>query len=170
MSRFEQEWALVPTAAKVIAVVVFLGVLALMGASLLVMPLVETGAPRLPLWGFFLLTSFIPGTLLAVFVLVVGYVWADAGRRGMNQLGWTLLAIFIPSAIGIILYFLLRDPLPVPCPECHAPVGKGLVCCAGCGASVRPACPACHRPSQAGWKHCGYCGAELRPPNGAPGC
>ena len=30
---------------------------------------------------------------------------------------WTLLAIFIPNAIGIILYFILRDPVPVPCPS-----------------------------------------------------
>ena len=31
---------------------------------------------------------------------------------------WTLLAIFIKTYIGIILYFLLRDPLPTPCPKC----------------------------------------------------
>lgn len=163
MSRFEQEWALVPTAAKVIAAMAFLMILVLMGVPFLLVPLAEPGAPRPPLWGLVFLMSFVPSTLLAAFVLVVGYVWADAGRRGMNQVGWTLLAIFIPSAIGIILYFLLREPLPVPCPSCQTPVGKDLACCAQCGAAVRPACPQCRRPSRNGWTHCGYCGAELRP-------
>jgi len=167
MSRFQQEWALVPTAARVIAAVASLSIVMLMGLLFLGGPMVETGLPHEARWGFFILTSLIPSVLMAAFILVVGYVWGDAGRRGMNQVGWTLLAIFIPSAIGIILYLILRDPLPVPCPSCQAPVGKELACCASCGATLRPACPECRRPSQDGWTHCGYCGAALRPATGA---
>lgn len=166
MSRFEQEWALVPPMAKGIAVAASLMVLLMMALPLVVLPITGPGG-RPPLWGLFLAMSFVPAFLVGAFVLLIGYVWADAGRRGMNQLGWTLLAIFIPSAIGIILYFLLRDPLPVACPQCQATVGKDLACCAACGTTVRPACPQCHRPSQAGWNHCGYCGAALRPPGPA---
>jgi hypothetical protein len=163
MSRFEQEWALVPTAARVIAVIGALFIVALMGLLFLVPPMAEGEFPHPMLWGFFALTSLIPSALLAVTILLVGYIWADSGRRGMNQLGWTLLAVFVPSAIGIILYFLLRDPLPLACPSCHSPVGKDLACCARCGTTVRPACPECRRPSKNGWTHCGYCGALLRP-------
>jgi hypothetical protein len=163
MSRFEQEWALVPTAARVIAVIVPLSIVMLMGFLFLGVPQVDTRLGPAARWGFFLLTSVIPGTLTATFILVVGYVWGDAGRRGMSRLGWTLLAIFVPSAIGIILYFILREPLPVPCPSCQAPVAKELACCASCGTTVRPSCPECRRPSKNGWTHCGYCGAALRP-------
>jgi hypothetical protein len=28
--------------------------------------------------------------------------------------------IFVPNAIGFILYFLMRDPLRVNCPKCGA--------------------------------------------------
>jgi hypothetical protein len=164
MSRFRQEWDLVPTAAKVIAVLAALFIVTLMGFIFIVAPLVDTGAPPPALWGFFILTSFIPSILMFVFILLVGYVWADAGRRGMNQAGWTLLAIFIPSAIGIILYFVLRDPLPVPCPSCETPAGRGQAFCAACGTELRRSCPSCQKPVENGWSHCGHCGAALRRP------
>lgn len=166
MSRFQQEWALVPTAARATAAVVSLSIVMLMGFLFLGVPLVETGLPHPARIGFFLLTSLIPSVLMGAFILLVGYVWADAKRRGMNAVLWVLLAIFIPNLIGIILYFILREPLPVPCPSCEAPVGKDLACCASCGTAVRPACPQCHRPSESGWTHCGHCGAAL-PQTGA---
>ena len=37
-----------------------------------------------------------------------GYIYADAKRRGMNALLWTLLAMLLPKPIGFIAYFLLR--------------------------------------------------------------
>jgi Double zinc ribbon len=161
MSRFEQEWALVPTAARVIAVLAPLPLVALMALIFVAGPLSAGETPPLPVWGFFLLTSVLPGIGIAVFVLLVGYVWADAGRRGMNPLGWTLIAIFVPGAVGLILYFLLRDPVPVPCPSCRTPVAKGLAFCSSCGAPVRRACPQCRQPVEPTWTHCGRCGAAL---------
>jgi hypothetical protein len=82
----------------------------------------------------------------------------------MNHVLWTLLAIFIPNAIGIILYFILRDPVPVPCPGCGTPARKGHAYCASCGAAVRAACPQCRQPVEAGWRNCAHCGAALGPP------
>jgi len=79
----------------------------------------------------------------------------------MNAVLWVLLAIFIPNAIGIILYFILRDPLPVPCPSCGKPATKDQAFCAACGTSVRRACPSCRKPVQEGWTHCGGCGAAI---------
>jgi hypothetical protein len=113
MSRFEQEWALVPTAARVIAVLAPLSLVALLAFLLLVAPL--SGGEMAPpnVWGLFVFASLVAGVPMAVFVLLLGYVWADAGRRGMNPLGWTLLAIFVPGAVGLILYFLL-PVLPDP--------------------------------------------------------
>ena len=113
------------------------------------------------IWGWFFVTAAL-GVLMALYVLLVGYVWADAKRRGMNAVLWVLLAIFIPNAIGIILYFILRSPLPVPCPSCHTPAAKDQAFCAACGTAVRQACPSCRQPVQEGWTHCGGCGGPLR--------
>src|SRR5579863_9817094 len=47
---------------------------------------------------------------LAFFVVIpfYGYISADAKRRGMRYVMWTLLAIFVPDFIGVIIYFILR--------------------------------------------------------------
>ena len=107
------------------------------------------------------LLSLVGVAFLGAYVLLVGYVFADARRRGMKHVLWTLLAIFIPNAIGIILYFILRDPIPVPCPACGTPARKGHAFCAGCGAAVRTACPQCRQPIETGWRNCARCGAAL---------
>jgi hypothetical protein len=160
MSRFRQEWDLIPTATFVVAGLVFLAYTALMGGLFLAPPLIEGDGLPLPLVGFFALTT-LGGVFMVLYILLVGYVWADAKRRQMNALLWVLLAIFIPNAIGIILFFILRNPLPVPCPSCATPAGKDQAFCAACGTAVRRACPRCRQPVQEGWTHCGRCGASL---------
>jgi len=154
MSRFEQEFALVPTGARVLAFLVGM-------AFVWLGPMVLDGKfPHPILWVWFLVTA-VSGLLLIPFVLLVGYVWGDAGRRGMNRLLWVLLAIFIPNAIGIILYFILREPILVPCPACGTPAAKDQAFCARCGTAVRRSCPHCRQPVAPGWTHCGRCGALL---------
>jgi hypothetical protein len=160
MSRFRQEWDLIPTAGFVTAGVVFLAYGALMAGLFLAPPLADGGGLPLPLVGFFSLTV-LGGVFMVLYILLVGYVWADAKRRRMNALLWVLLSIFIPNAIGVILYFILRQPLPVPCPSCGTLAGQDQAFCAACGASVRPACPQCRQPVQESWSHCGHCGAAL---------
>jgi hypothetical protein len=167
MSRLRQEWDLIPGAAFVIAGLVYLAYVSLMGFIWLAGPIIEGEAihPILLVW--FFVTAAV-GLLLALYILLVGYVWADAKRRRMNAVLWVLLAIFIPNAIGIILYFILRDPLPVPCPSCGTPATKGQAFCAACGAAVRRACPQCRKPVQEGWTHCGACGAAIQESPAAP--
>jgi RNA polymerase subunit RPABC4/transcription elongation factor Spt4 len=99
--------------------------------------------------------------LLAAYVVLIGYVYGDARRRGMRYVMWTLLAIFLFNGIGIILYFILREPLLVYCSKCGAGVQPSHAFCPRCGASVQPACPACHRILQPGWTHCAWCGNQL---------
>jgi hypothetical protein len=160
MTRFDEEWALVPDGARWIAVLVALAFTALM-AGLFLLPVAVNEPKALPFVVPLFLLSLIGGAGMAVYVLLVGYVYGDARRRGMNQVMWTLLAIFIPSAVGIILYFILRDPIPVPCPSCAMPARKGHAFCASCGAAVRAACPQCRQPLEAGWRNCVRCGAPL---------
>jgi len=161
MSRFEREWAVIPTAARWLAVLAALLDAVLMAAVFL-LPATAHGDAKavLVLLPIFLL-SLLGGVALALWVLLIGYVYADAQRRGMNAVLWTPLAIFIPSAIGIILYFILRDPMAVPCPGCGTPARKGHAFCASCGAPVRRACPQCRQPVEAAWRNCASCGASL---------
>jgi hypothetical protein len=171
MSRFDQEWSLVPQGARWTAVLVALAFAALMAGIFLLPALVERdGKAFLILAPFFLLT-LLGAVPIAIYVLLLGYVWGDARRRGMNHVMWTLLALFIPSAVGIILYFILRDPVPIPCPSCGAPARKGHAYCAHCGTAVRAACPGCRQPVEAGWRNCASCGQALRPAaaNAPPG-
>ena len=99
--------------------------------------------------------------MLAGYTLLIGYVNGDARRRGMRYVMWTLLAIFLANGIGIILYFILRDPLLVYCSRCGAGVLPTHAFCPRCGASVQPACKGCHRTVQTGWTHCAWCGSQL---------
>ena len=161
MTRFEEEWALVPAGARWTAALVALAFAALMGGIFLLPAVAERDPKALLILSPFFLLTLIGAVPMAAYVLLLGYVWGDARRRGMNHVLWTLLALFIPSAVGIILYFILRDPVPVPCPSCGTPARKGHAYCASCGAAVRAACPQCRQPIEAGWRNCARCGAAL---------
>jgi RNA polymerase subunit RPABC4/transcription elongation factor Spt4 len=108
-----------------------------------------------------LIISILLPLMLAGYALLVGYVYGDARRRGMRYVMWTLLAIFLGNGIGVILYFILREPLLVYCPRCGAGVQPSHAFCPRCGGGVQPACRACHRTVQTGWTHCAWCGTQL---------
>jgi hypothetical protein len=114
-----------------------------------------------PVWVFSLVVALVP-LIFVLWVLLIGYVNGDARRRGMRHTGWTLLAIFTPSGLGVILYFLFREPLLRPCPSCHAGNKTGLSYCPNCGYALKMACPGCTRPVDEGWKNCAHCGVSLR--------
>ncbi len=91
--------------------------------------------------------SMFGGTILAIFVLLIGYVNADTKRRGMDSLLWTLLVIFVPKALGFIAYFLLRKPLMTArLPEMRrGGLALTFSFCAKCGYTMTPTCPHCGR-------------------------
>ena len=161
MSRFDQEWAIVPTAARWLAVLASLAYAALMAAVFLLPAWAARDRHAVSTLVPIFLLALLGVAPLALWVLLVGYVFGDARRRGMNAVLWTLLAIFIPSAIGIILYFILREPIAVPCPSCGTPARKGHAYCASCGGAVRRACAQCRQPVEASWRNCPSCGASL---------
>ena len=76
-----------------------------------------------PAWARPLL-GLLVGIVTACFLLFIGYINRDAKRRGMSPLLWTVIAILIPNALGIILYFVLRQPLRSACPQCGYGVQK----------------------------------------------
>jgi hypothetical protein len=158
MSRFQDEVKIVPRTAYAIATCVWLGFFLLM----MLLPFrLDPEGRNWPLVSK-LAMSVLPGIPLFVLVLLIGYVYSDAKRRGMRYVMWTLLAALIPNAIGIILYFVLRDPLLLNCTQCGAQARPGFAFCPTCGGALSPACPQCRRAAEPGWTHCVYCGASLR--------
>jgi RNA polymerase subunit RPABC4/transcription elongation factor Spt4 len=105
--------------------------------------------------------GIVGGTAIACYILLIGYINRDAGRRGMSRLAWTLLAIFIPHALGIVLYFVLRKPRALNCPQCAAVVEPGFGFCPRCRCRLNAVCPQCQRGVNAGDKFCPYCGGNL---------
>ena len=120
----------------------------------------ETNPPPVPLQ---LLLRIIPGILVTFYVLLIGYVNQDAKRRNMNRTLWTLLVIFIPNAIGFILYFLLRQPATIPCPKCGTLMKPSFNFCSNCKHNLHPTCPGCQHAVNPGDKYCPYCSHDLLP-------
>jgi len=108
--------------------------------------------------------------VLGASLFLFGYVNRDAKRRGMNSTLWTLLVILLfPAyfALGFIIYFLMREPLPYPCPQCGNTVGARFNFCPNCKCNLYPACPQCKREVVETDKFCPYCGNDLKTSVGA---
>jgi len=90
-------FALIPAAARVTAAIAF------------VVP------PAVLYWlaggGFGAVVGLAMGVTFAVSILLAGYIYGDAPRRGMPRVPWTALAILAPNGIGFLIYFLMRNPL-----------------------------------------------------------
>lgn len=95
-------------------------------------------------------------------IMVAVYVYRDANKRGMNAVLWTLIALFTPSLLGLIIYLLVRNNYSdLTCPNCNAPVEESYVVCPNCRTKLRPTCDVCSSPVQTTWKVCPHCGNEL---------
>jgi Double zinc ribbon len=105
--------------------------------------------------------------IFAAFIFLTGYVNRDARRRGMNSGLWTFLVIVLwPAyfAIGFIIYFLMRQPLPYPCPKCSATVSARYNFCPNCKYNLHPTCPQCKQEVAETDKFCPYCAQDLAVP------
>jgi len=101
---------------------------------------------------------------VSALLFMLGYVYCDARRRGMNAGLWTLLVLILSPAyllIGLIIYLLVREPLPYQCPQCAATVSARFNFCPNCKYNLHPACPQCQREVSDGDKFCPYCATEL---------
>jgi len=103
----------------------------------------------------------------AASILMLGYVNRDAKRRGMNSALWTwFVLLMLPTSVGIIgliIYLLVREPLPYPCPRCSNPVGPRFNFCPNCKCNLYPSCPNCKKEIAESDKFCPYCATELKP-------
>jgi hypothetical protein len=156
MNRFSDELRIIPVVARISAVLIpIFGFLALF-----IVLSQDHQAGQWPVVGR-VAFSLWPGLLVGVLVLFYGYINADARRRGMRYVMWTLLAMFVPNTLGIILYFILREPLLAQCPKCGAQGRANFTFCPQCGAELSSTCPSCKRAVEPGWKSCPYCRSAL---------
>jgi len=159
MSRFTEELSVIPRTARFIAACVWV----VAGLALLVISQRDHELANGP-HAMRIFVMVFPPLVLFIYALLIGYVYADAKRRGMRYVMWTLLAMFIPDGIGIILYFVLRDPPMRACPGCAQLAKSGFTFCPHCGTSLLPTCPNCGRGVELGWSNCPNCGTKLPAP------
>ncbi|MFQ5696064.1 MAG: zinc ribbon domain-containing protein, partial [Terriglobia bacterium] len=126
----------------------------------LILGTVRPKAGEPPAWVLGAILAF-AGLILGIWVAMIFYVNADARRRQMNVVLWTLLVIFIPNALGFLLYFLLRQPVAGTCPKCGAVTRPEYAYCPACRELLTKTCPECHRGVERGWTACAFCGAKL---------
>jgi len=136
MNRFSRELRIIPAVAWLVGILFYLG---FAGFSMFMMRS-DPGLRTWPSWGKALFTGLMPA-LFIPYVALIGYVNADARRRGMRYVLWTLLAIFIPNALGIILYFVLREPRMSTCPQWAAPARNAAGRLSPTGPTAPPAEP-----------------------------
>jgi hypothetical protein len=157
MSSFGKEVRLIPWVAWLIALAMFAG----MASLFLVLVILKD--PHAMQWPWIAKAALLVAAPLplTVYVLLCGYINRDAKRRGMRYVLWTFLAALIPNGIGIIIYFILRDPLLLPCPACGYLTKSSFAFCPQCAAALGPACPLCKKAVEPGWTACAYCGTKL---------
>jgi len=168
--RFREELRIIPGWLKVFCFVLYLIAIAIGVAVVNLDP--EARFPNLPsnaAANTLAIIGIVTGVSLVftTLVMMLGYVYRDAKRRDMNPVLWTLLvAVLTPSSIliGFVIYLLVRDPLPYPCPRCSAPVGPRFNFCPNCKNDLHPSCPNCKREIVETDKFCPYCAFELKPP------
>lgn len=155
MNRLREEMKVIPQAAWAVALMAAVAV-----PMLFWMMIVGPGGGRMRPPALLLMSLLT--AIFSIYVLIIGYIIKDARRRGMPALLWTLLAIFIPSAIGIILYFILRRPLLRACAQCGTPADATYAFCPSCGATLGKTCPSCSTSVELNWLHCAKCGVRLQ--------
>jgi Phospholipase_D-nuclease N-terminal/zinc-ribbon domain len=78
------------------------------------------------------------GIVSAIWLLCLGFVYADARRRDMRSVLWVLVAALFPHLLGFLLYFVMRHPIAATCNHCGMTVSNSVRFCSWCGTSLVP--------------------------------
>jgi hypothetical protein len=82
--------------------------------------------------------ALVVGVCAAIWLLCLGFVFADARRRDMRAVLWVLVAALFPHLLGFLLYFVLRQPIAATCTHCGMAVSNSQRFCPSCGTSLVP--------------------------------
>jgi hypothetical protein len=108
-----------------------------------------------------LIMCYMTSAALASYVLLIGYVSRDVRRRNMQAALWILIAVVMPGGIGAVVYFLLRQPIMIRCPNCSTELTSGVHFCPQCRFQVAPVCGQCFRGLQTTDAFCPQCGHNV---------
>ena len=170
-SKFTQELRIIPRWLVWTCVAVY--IIALIIGSLVNLNGIQTGGdmfpPELrgqPVLAMLALVGVITLAALCISasLFMLGYVYRDAKRRGMNPALWTIVVLILSPGygiLGLIIYLLIREPLPYPCPKCASSVSARFNFCPNCKTNLHPACTHCQREVSDTDKFCPYCGSDL---------
>ena len=146
---------IIPVWSVVLAVAVSIGVLLYFNH---LPPPARRRPGTLPMHWIFLYTMI---SAVASYVLLLGYVSRDVRRRGMPVALWMLIVAVMPGGIGGVVYFLLRQPIMVRCPNCTTELMAGTHFCPQCRFQMAPVCGQCFRGVQITDVYCQQCGHDL---------
>jgi cytochrome bd-type quinol oxidase subunit 2 len=82
--------------------------------------------------------ALVLGIVLAIWLLCLGFVFADARRRDMRSVLWVLVAALFPHLLGFLLYFVMRYPIAATCTHCGMTVSNHQRFCSWCGTAQFP--------------------------------
>jgi RsiW-degrading membrane proteinase PrsW (M82 family) len=82
--------------------------------------------------------ALVLGLLVAIWLLCLGFVYADARRREMRPVLWVLVAALFPHLLGFLLYFVMRHPIAAACTHCGMTVPDQQRFCSWCGTAQFP--------------------------------
>jgi len=99
--------------------------------------------------------------ILYILVRALIYIYRDSKKRNMSPVLWVAICILFPYLLGFLVYFLVRDPMPLKCPECQSVVSKEDKFCQQCGFKLGIACQKCGGALLSGAKFCRNCGTQL---------
>jgi Phospholipase_D-nuclease N-terminal len=145
---------MIPLWSIILAIVVFVGAQYFFNSS----PPPHRRPGSLPMHIIF---SYTTGTALASYVLLIGYVSRDVKRRKMSAALWMLIVLVMPGGIGAVVYFLLRQPIMIRCPNCTTELAAGVHFCPQCQFQVEPVCGRCFRGTRITDVYCTQCGHDL---------
>jgi len=106
------------------------------------------------------ITAIVP----AFVCLMIGigmFVFRDARKRGMPAALWTIVAIFVPYFVGLIIYLIVRQSKQLTCCSCGASASVEAAFCPRCGRPLQQLCTRCkvRLPNDA--RFCPGCGTQL---------
>jgi len=76
--------------------------------------------------------------VIIIMILVAILVFRDAKKLGLNPWLWTLVAVYTPNGVGIIIYLIVRynETKILRCVSCGRKIESGFKVCPYCGSSV----------------------------------
>jgi hypothetical protein len=97
----------------------------------------EAQGPALRTMSLYAGAGLFGGVVIAAWLLCLGFVFADAGRRAMRPFLWVLVAALFPHLLGFLLYFVLRQPIASTCSHCGRSTALNHQFCSWCGGPQR---------------------------------